>query len=349
MEDQQFTYSLTYPLESGKHLAGFQVAYSTYGTFNPEQNNVVWICHALTANANASEWWEGLVGKGKLFDPSVHFIVCANILGSCYGSTQALSINPETNEPYYHDFPTLTIRDIVGALDLLRVHLGIERIHTCIGGSLGGQQAMEWAIMHPIVIQNLVLIATNARHSAWGIAFNESQRLAIQADPTWLEKRSDAGNAGLKTARSIALLSYRNYDTYVTMQTEQDDEKTEQFRACSYQQYQGDKLVKRFNAFSYWTLSKAMDSHHVGRGRQSIIHALQEIRARTLVLGIGTDILFPVEEQHFLAKHIPGARYEEINSLYGHDGFLIENEQITQVLGKWYNVLEEDPDKVLSL
>jgi homoserine O-acetyltransferase/O-succinyltransferase len=139
----------------------------------------------------------------------------------------------------------------------------------------------------------------------------------------------------MKAARSIALLSYRNYDTYVTMQTDQNDDKTEHHRAASYQQYQGDKLVKRFNAFSYWALSKAMDSHHVGRGRKGVHHALQQIRSRTLVLGIGTDFLFPVEEQQFLAQHIPGAQYEEINSLYGHDGFLIENEQITQVVNRW--------------
>ena len=141
--------------------------YSTYGTLSPKHDNVIWICHALTANANAAEWWEGLVGTGKLFDPSVHFIVCANILGSCYGSTHALSINPRTQEPYYHDFPLITIRDIVRSLDLLRQPIGIDRIQLCSGGSLGGQQAMEWAIMQPDVVQNVVLIATNARHSAW--------------------------------------------------------------------------------------------------------------------------------------------------------------------------------------
>jgi homoserine O-acetyltransferase/O-succinyltransferase len=335
LENQQFNYPDSYTLESGDRLPGFQLAYSTYGKLNPEKDNVIWICHALTANANAAEWWEGLVGTNKLFDPATHFIICANILGSCYGSTNALSVNPSTVEPYYHDFPLLTIRDIVGALDLLRLHLGIEQIHTCIGGSLGGQQAMEWAIMRPELIQNLILIATNARHSAWGIAFNESQRLAIEADTSWKNRQPDAGSAGMKAARSIALLSYRNYDTYVTMQTDQNDDKTEHHRAASYQQYQGDKLVKRFNAFSYWALSKAMDSHHVGRGRKGVHHALQQIRSRTLVLGIGTDFLFPVEEQQFLAQHIPGAQYEEINSLYGHDGFLIENEQITQVVNRW--------------
>ena len=347
LENHPFIYPHSFPLECGRQLAGFQLAYSTYGTLNAAQDNVVWICHALTANANAAEWWEGVVGKDKLFDPEVHFIVCANVLGSCYGSTHSLSTNPETGEPYYHDFPLLTIRDMVGALDLLRKHLKIERIHTCIGGSLGGQQALEWAIIQPGLIENLVLMATNARHSAWGIAFNESQRLAIQADPTWQESRPDAGSAGLKAARSIALLSYRNYDTYDTTQTEPEDQKIDHFRASSYQQYQGDKLVRRFNAFAYWTLSKTMDSHHVGRGRAGIIPALQQIRSRTLVLGIGSDILFPVEEQHFLTKHIPGATYEEIHSQYGHDGFLIEHEQITRILTKWYASPKETRPLVL--
>jgi len=347
LENQLFTYPHSYPLECGQHLAGFHLTYSTYGKINFQGDNVIWICHALTANANAAEWWEGLVGQGKLFDPEVHFVVCANILGSCYGSTHGLSINPETGEPYYHDFPLITIRDMVGALDLLRKDLRIDRIHTCIGGSLGGQQALEWAIMQPGLIENLVLMATNARHSAWGIAFNEAQRMAIQADPTWQEKRPDAGSAGLKAARSMALLSYRNYDTYVTMQTDQDEEKTDRYRASGYQQYQGEKLVKRFNAFAYWTLSKTMDSHHVGRGRGGIIQALQQIRSRTLVLGIGTDILFPIEEQRLLAKHIPGATYEEINSLYGHDGFLIEYEQITQILKKWYPSIQPEANPVL--
>ncbi|MBC7921061.1 MAG: homoserine O-acetyltransferase [Ferruginibacter sp.] len=349
MENQLFHHPHAYPLESGGYLAGFQLAYATYGTLDSERSNVVWICHALTANANAAEWWEGIVGKGKLFDPTEQFIVCANVLGSCYGSTHALSVNPESGTPYYHDFPLLTIRDLVGALDLLRNALGIRRIHTCIGGSLGGQQALEWAIRQPDLIEHLVLIATNARHSAWGIAFNESQRLAIEADPTWRENRPDAGSAGLKAARATALLSYRNYDTYVTMQTEPDDQKTDAYRAAGYQQYQGDKLVKRFNAFAYWALSKAMDSHHVGRGRKGIPYALQQVRSRTLALGIGTDLLFPVEEQRFLAKHIPHAHYEQINSLYGHDGFLIENEQITQVVTKWRAILKEKTDRANAL
>ncbi|OJJ20362.1 homoserine O-acetyltransferase [marine bacterium AO1-C] len=329
----QFEYTQSFALESGEHLSGFTLEYTVLGELNAQANNVVWVCHALTANAHADDWWEGLIGTGKIFDPAKHFIVCANMLGSCYGSTHALSVNPDTRVPYYHDFPLLTNRDIVRAFDLLRISLNIKEIKLCIGGSLGGQQAMEWAIMQPDLIENLVLLATNAKHSAWGIAFNESQRMAITADATWKEKMPNAGMEGLKAARSIALLSYRNYGTYEATQVETaDGQKLDEFKASSYQQYQGEKLQKRFNAFAYWTLSKAMDNHHVGRGRGDIQTALGMIKAKTLVIGVDTDVLFPTHEQQLIAEHIPNACYYEVASLYGHDGFLIETEKITEIL-----------------
>jgi homoserine O-acetyltransferase/O-succinyltransferase len=186
-------------LESGQELPeSYSIAFHTYGTLNPAQDNVVWICHALTANSDAADWWSGLVGKGKLFDPNKHFIICANIIGSCYGSTGPLSVNPVSGQPFYHDFPMLTIRDVVNGLNNLRKYLGIHKIATLIGGSLGGMQALEWAIMEPNLVENLILIATCARQSPWGIAFNESQRLAIEADKTWHTSAPNAGDAGLK-------------------------------------------------------------------------------------------------------------------------------------------------------
>jgi homoserine O-acetyltransferase/O-succinyltransferase len=186
--------------------------------------------------------------------------------------------------------------------------------------------------LQPHIFKKLILLATNAKHSPWGIAFNESQRLAIYADSTWNEHRQDAGQAGLCAARSIALLSYRNYGTYVNRQSEETNEKTDDFKASSYQRYQGVKLVRRFNVLSYLILSKAMDSHNVGRGRATVAQALAQIQAKTLVIGITSDILFPPSEQQFLAKHIPDAQYVEIDSPYGHDGFLVETEKITEVL-----------------
>lgn len=319
-------------LESGAILPKLEIAYCTFGELNAAKDNAVWICHALTANADASDWWEGLVGEGKLFDPAKHFIVCANMLGSCYGTTGATHINPETGEIFGRDFPLITLRDMVHSHQILQRHLGIEKIKLAIGGSMGGQQALEWAVMEPQLFENICLLATNARHSPWGIAFNEAQRMAIEADPTLLDGSPEAGRKGLETARAIAMLSYRNYLTFEETQAENSDEKKEDFRASSYQRHQGFKLWKRFDVLSYLTLSKAMDSHNVGRGRGGVEAALQRIQAKTLVIGIQSDVLFPVEEQVFLAKHIPGARLEIIDSLYGHDGFLIENEAIANLI-----------------
>ncbi|AXE21233.1 homoserine O-acetyltransferase [Runella rosea] len=330
-----FKYPYTFPLELGGELAGFQLAYTTHGTRNADSSNVLWICHALTGSSDPTDWWDGLVGPGLHYDPKDWFIICVNVLGSHYGSTNALSINTKTKAPYFQSFPDITIRDNIYAFELLREHLGIDHIHTLAGGSLGGQQALEWAIIKPDLIENLVLIATNALHSPWGIAFNESQRMAIKADPTWQEARPDAGIEGMKVARSIALLSYRNYDTYDFTQARDSNEQTDHFRAATYQQYQGDKLAHRFNAFSYWTLSRMMDLHNVGRNRPSVTNALSQVKAHTLVVGISSDILFQPSEQKFLARHIPDAEYQEIDSLYGHDGFLIEYKQLKQILQAW--------------
>lgn len=330
-----FKYEKAFQLESGRKLPELQLAYTTLGKLNPSKDNVVWVTHALTANSNPEEWWNGLVGKGKFFNPEKHFIICANVIGSCYGSTGPLTIHPDTGQPYYHHFPEITIRDIVKALDLLRNHLKLDNIHTLIGGSLGGQQALEWAIQQPEVFQNLFLIATNAQHSAWGKAFNESQRLAIKADRSWFSYSKDAGLKGLKAARAIALLSYRSYETYANTQHD-DDNETENFNAVSYQNYQGEKLIKRFNAFSYWHLSKAMDSHNVARGRGSLQSALAKVKANTQVIAISSDLLFPINESQTLAEGIPNAQLDVIHSLYGHDGFLIETKQLQTIFENFY-------------
>lgn len=321
-----------FALENGAHLAGLEIAYTTYGRLSPRQDNVVWICHALTANSAAEEWWPGLVGKGKLFDPGRYFIVCANILGSCYGSTNPRSINPATGQAYGRDFPLVTIRDMVRAHQLLQAHLGIERIRLAIGGSMGGQQVLEWAVMDPGLFENICILASNAAHSPWGIAFNEAQRMAIEADPTLYHDSPEAGRRGLEAARAIAMLSYRNYRTYQQSQAEEETHKLDGFRASSYQRHQGYKLHKRFDVLSYLSLSKAMDSHNLARGRGSLEKALAQVEANALVIGIQSDVLFPVEEQAFLANHISRARLELIDSIYGHDGFLIESEEIGRLV-----------------
>jgi len=319
-------------LESGITLPGYHLAYTTYGSLDKSKDNVVWIFHALTANSVASEWWPGLVGEGKLFDPDKYFIICVNMPGSCYGSLSPLDENPETGKIYYHDFPFFTPRDMILAYQPLKDYLGIEKIKIGIGGSMGGQQLLEWAIEEPNLFEYIFPIATNARHSAWGIAFNASQRMCIEADNTWKENNPQAGMEGMKAARSIALISYRHYETYHASQSEHNIDKIENYKSESYQKYQGEKLGKRFNAFSYYFLSKGMDSHNVGRGRGGIENALQKIKAKTRTIGITTDILFPVSEQQFIAENIAGAEFISINSLYGHDGFLLEYEQIEKII-----------------
>ena len=328
MPHKIFTYNNSFTLESGATLQGFHLAYTTHGNLNSDKDNVVWIFHALTANSDPLEWWPGLIGKGKLFDPEKYFIVCVNMPGSCYGSISPLDINLETNEPYYHQFPFFTTRDMVRSYTTLKTYLGIEKIRFGVGGSMGGQQLLEWAIEEPELFTYIIPLATNAFHSPWAIAFNASQRHAIETDSRWKENQPDAGLEGMKVARGIALISYRNYHTYETSQSEETPEKTDFFKSESYQRYQGEKLAKRFNAFSYYFLSKGMDSHNIGRGRSGTEAALKKIKAKTLVIGISSDILFPLQEQEYLAKHIPGARYKIIHSDYGHDGFLLEYEQI---------------------
>lgn len=333
--DQIFHFASEFKLETGGTLPGFQLKYTTLGQLNRDRNNVIWICHALSGSSDFTDWWKDLFTEGTPFDPRDYFIICANTLGGCYGSTGPLSINPKTSKPFYHAFPEITNRDVVRSFDLLREHLGINKVHTLLGGSLGGQQVLEWAILQPNVFERIVPIATNAFHSPWGIAINEAQRMAIEADATWKENDTHAGANGMKAARAVGMISFRTYNTYRQTQQEKTAEKTDDYRAASYQRYQGQKLANRFNAFTYWTLTKMMDSHHVGRGRTSLEAALKTIKAKTWVIGIDTDLLFPLSEQQFLANHIPNAKLDTITSLHGHDGFLVEFEQFKQSVRKF--------------
>jgi homoserine O-acetyltransferase len=327
MNKHFFTYRQTLKLESGQSLPSVDVVYHTCGTLNPNKSNVVWFCHALTANADVSDWWDSLVGEGKKYDPANHFIICANIIGSCYGSSGPLSINPETQKPYYSSFPPITIRDMVQVHIILRKHLGIEKINTLIGGSMGGYQVLEWALAEPTIFGKIVLVATSPQESAWGIAIHTAQRLAIETDPTWKDLSQTAGAQGLKAARAIGMLTYRNYESFVRTQTDHEH-KLDNYKASSYINYQGEKLVKRFNVFSYWLLTKAMDSHNISRNRGKIEDILRSIQIKTIIIGISSDHLCPVAEQKFMAEHIPNSKFIEIDSPYGHDGFLIEGKLI---------------------
>jgi homoserine O-acetyltransferase/O-succinyltransferase len=343
-EKRIFQTDKPFTLESGKTIPGYSLAYTTLGKPDPAENNVIWIFHALTANSDPSEWWPGLVGEGKLFDPTKYFIICVNMPGSCYGSTGPLSENPATGQPWYHEFPFFTPRDMVRAYEPLRRELGIEKIFLGIGGSMGGQQLLEWAVEDPDLFEFIVPIATNAIHSAWGRAFNASQRMCIETDPTWKNQDPEAGLHGMEVARSIALISYRHYKTYEA--TQLDDDRIEHFRSESYQRYQGLKLAKRFNAFSYYALSKGMDSHNLGRSRGGVVQALGTIRSNTLSIGVESDLLYPMSEQEFIAAHVSGAKFVSIDSLYGHDGFLLEFEKIEKLITDFINQVESQKPKV---
>lgn len=336
MSTQQFNYGQPFRLESGAELAELQLTYTTLGQLNKAKDNVVWIFHALTANSNPAEWWPGLVGEGKFFDPSRHFIICVNKPGSPYGSSSPLSIDPSTGEPYYTRFPVFTIRDIMRGYQLLQAHLGIEKIWVGLGGSTGGMQLLEWAVEDPDLFENIVPIATSAVLAPWGIAFNASQRMAIEADASWQEPRPDAGQKGLAAARSIALLSYRHYNGYGITQTRDKQflslDPAVAYAADNYQRYQGLKLVNRFNVVCYYRLTQTMDSHDLARNRGSVEQALARIKARTLVVGIDSDVLYPIEEQQFLQQQIKGAKLLTLASDFGHDGFLLEYDVIEKAL-----------------
>lgn len=326
-----FTAKSPFTLEAGGVLQEVRIAYRTWGELNAAKDNVVWVLHALTGDSDAAAWWPAIAGHAGVADPRRHFIVCANMVGSCYGSTGPLTVDPATGEPWYGRFPQVTNSDIVRCFRTLREHLGVGRIALLIGGSTGGQQALEWAVQEPERISRLVVIAANARHSPWGIAFNEAQRMAIEADPTFATDRADAGSAGLAAARALAVLTYRSAAS-IDRDQHDKDRGFDRFRASSYMRHQGEKLVRRFNAHSYHLLGRAMDSHDVGRGRGGTREALSTLAVPTLSIGVSSDLLFPPADQLYIAEHVPGAVYREIDSDLGHDAFLLEQEKLAAIL-----------------
>ena len=326
----------SFKLENGKTLPGLTIAYDSYGKLNEAKDNVVWVCHALTASSDVFRWWPGLVGEDCLINPKDHFIICVNILGGCYGSSGPLTIDPSTQQPYYSNFPSVTIRDMINSFILVRKKLGIDKIKLLMGGSMGGYQVLEWCLMEPEVIQSSFVITSSASESSWGIAVHTAQRLAIEADVTWKNNSPDAGKDGVKAARAIGILTYRNYKIFHDKQTDPDISKTDNYKASSYIIHQGNKLAERFNAQSYWLLSKSMDSHNIARGRfKTLEEALKQIKLPMLVIGIDSDILCPIAEQKFIAEHVPDSTLHIISSDYGHDGFLVEAETISRHLFEW--------------
>ena len=333
-----YKYPYPFTLESGEVLPSLEIAYDTYGQMNSERSNVIWVCHALTANSDVADWWPHTVEAGRFLDPERYFVICANFLGSHYGTTGPLSVNPATGEPWYGDFPRVTVRDMVRAHQLLATHLGIEQVALLIGSSIGGFQCLEWSVMQPDFAKKAAFIATTPCTKAWAAAFNESQRMAIEGDPTFGERSAEAGLNGMATARSIALLSYRGGMAYDISQADAEpDEASFERRVHSYQRYQGEKLRRRFNAYSYYRLSQAVDSHNLGRGRGKVEEVLASIRAKSLVVSITSDIIFPPADHQILIDNIPDVEYHTIDSIFGHDGFLVEHEQLNTIITEFMN------------
>ena len=332
MQKQTLLLDQAFPLEAGGTLPGLTLVYHTSPRPYRPGDRVVWICHALTASSDAEDWWPGLVGPGKCFDTERDFVVCVNILGSPYGTTGPASVCPATGRPWLLDFPKVTIRDVVRSLILVRKALGIEHIDLLTGASTGGFQVLEWCVMEPEVIRRAAIIATNARVTPYLSAFDASQQMALEADPSFLEAKDlQGGKAGLRCARSIAMISDRSAEGYNRTQPEEDPDTLFATRCESYQRYQGKKLADRFDAYSYACLVHACGSNNLGRGRGGVEKALGTIQARCAVVSIDSDCIFPPADMHPLAAAIPGAAYYEISSPFGHDGFLLENEQLSVI------------------
>lgn len=323
-----------FPLEAGGSLPGLEIVYHTSPREYTKGDRVVWICHALTANSDVQDWWPQMAGPGKYIDTDRDFVVCVNILGSAYGSTGPRSINPSTGKQWLLDFPKITIRDIVHTFKLVREELGIETVDLLIGSSIGGFQAIEYTLFEPSVVKKAVFIATAPRVSAWISASAEAQRMALEADPSFREARdSNGGREGLKCARAQALISYRSFEGYRLTQSEEDPDCLFAGRAASYERYQGEKLVRRgYDAYSYNILCYELDSHNAGRGRGGVQAALASISCPVMVIAIGTDGLFPPSEGEAWASYIPDCRFHRIESEFGHDGFLLENDLLIALI-----------------
>lgn len=331
-----------FAFEAGGSLDQLEIVYHTSEREYQQGERVVWLCHALTANSDPLDWWPEMVGDGCCIDPNKDYVVCVNIFGSAYGTTGPRDFGNRDsripNQKGYLDFPKFTVRDTARLFTLVREHLGIEEVDLLVGSSIGGFHALEWAIMEGERIRRAAFIATAPRVSPWLSAWMEVQRMALEADPTFHAcELLDGGRKGLEAARAISLISYRSFDGYNLTQYETDDDCLFASRAASYERYQGEKLVKRgFDAYSYYYLLHCVDSQNVGRHRGGVKAALTQIKAQTVVIAITSDGLFPPCESSEWAKHIPHAKYYEIESRFGHDGFLLETEQITRLLSQNY-------------
>jgi homoserine O-acetyltransferase len=323
--DQEFR------LETGGAIPHVRVAYRTWG--RPRRNATL-VCHALTGSADADDWWSGMFGPGKALDPDRDFIVCANVLGGCYGTTGPTSRADGAFEPYGGAFPEVTIRDMVHIQALLLDHLGVETLDLVVGGSMGAMQVLEWALLYPGRVRAIAPIAAGPTQSAWGVALSEAQRQAIKADANFAGGRYPLGSGpaqGLAAARSMAMISYRSPQNF-GVRFGRDQNEQGDYQVQSYLRHQGVKLVDRFDANTYLTLTAAMDSHDVGRNRGSVEEALRSIEQPALVFSVSSDGLYPPEEVAAMADVLPRGELQEIDAPHGHDAFLIRTDEVNNHL-----------------
>jgi homoserine O-acetyltransferase/O-succinyltransferase len=350
--EADFTFANNEPfrLSAGGSLQPVTLRYALYGNLNEARDNAVLVCHALSGSARVADWWPRLVGPNQPFDTTNYCVIGVNVIGSCYGSTGPCSKHPQKpGEHYGSDFPLVTIKDIVRTQARLLDHLGVERLHTVIGGSIGGMQALSWAVDFPERVERCVAIGV-APLSAMGLALNHLQRQAIRNDPAW--RGGDYAPdqlpvAGLALARGIALCSYKSAELFSERFARRPDRSgedpmsslTARYDIAGYLDYQGSIFTPRFDANSYLVLSKAMDTFdlaHGNRSATSLEAALRRIRARLLLVGISSDWLFPPSDVRALAWAARAAgvkaNYAELDSSHGHDGFLAEAEQLAPII-----------------
>ena len=332
-------------LESGEKLGPVTLAYETYGNLNGDRSNAILVFHALSGDAHAAGhhegddrpgWWDGMIGPGKAFDTDKYFVICSNVTGGCMGSTGPASENPRTGRPYGLDFPLITVRDMVDAQARLVDHLGIEKLLCVAGGSMGGMQALQWAVSYPGRVRSAIPIATTARHSPQQIAFNEVGRQAIMADLNW---NGGAYYGGQPPTRGLAVARMVGHITYMSDESMADKfgrrfkdhakgaKFAPDFEVEGYLQYRGDNFVKRFDANSYLYITKALDYFDLGNGK-GLENVLKGVRAKLLVVAFKSDWLYPAYQSREIVRacKLSGvdATYCELNSSYGHDAFLLE-------------------------
>ncbi|MEX2585187.1 MAG: homoserine O-acetyltransferase [Balneolaceae bacterium] len=335
----QTTLSQSFVTESGHRFEQADVSFKTWGKLNRSKTNVIVICHALTGNIHADEWFPGFFNEHGLVQTDEHFVICINVPGSCYGSIGPLSVNPDTGKPFLAGFPPITIRDMVRFQQQVLDDLNIQGIETVIGGSMGGMQALEFAAMDSRV-RSAIPMAMGKCHTPWAIGISHVQRQSIFNDPNWhggYYKPDSSPDRGLSNARMMAMLSYRAPGDYESKFGRKLQPDTSLFQVESYLNYQGKKLVDRFDANSYITLTRAMDTHDISRGRGTFEETLAQISIPILVVGIDTDLLYPVAEQRELARLLQAGEFGEIESVHGHDAFLIEFEQLNRLTTEFFN------------